>query len=147
MTTEQPTGAATGIPTASKLASAPVVAVSGGVEATSALRQMYRNGVHHLAVVTGDAPVGLVTAIDLLFGIAGRMPGEQVRVAELCRRPAPCVEADESGAAAARRMIESGTDALLVTIEGDVRGVLTAVDLVRAVAEGILPSSAVDDQR
>lgn len=139
MTTEQPARAASRPRTAGQLASAPVVAIRGDLDAMDALREMYRHGVHHLAVVSGAAPVGLVTAVDLLFGIASQLPGQPVRVAELCRRPAPSVETDASGVTAAGRMIELGVDGLLVTTEGDARGVLTAVDLVRALADQELP--------
>lgn len=118
------------------LASTPVVAVHGDIDAMAALQEMYRNGVHHLAVASTAAPTGLVTAVDLLFGIAGRIPGEQVSVDALCRRPAPEVAAGDSVPVAARRMVEERTDALLVTSHGEIRGVLTAVDLVRAIAAG-----------
>lgn len=123
------------LPSALALASTPVVAVRGDLDAMSALREMYRNEVHHLAVVSDVEPTGLVTAIDLLFGLAAKTPGETVHVATLCRRPAPQVEAEDSGGVAARRMMQDRTDALLVMADGAVAGVLTAVDLVRAVAE------------
>lgn len=136
MTAEEPAESLTRAPSALELASTPVVAVRGDIDAMSALGEMYRNEVHHLAVVSGDAPTGLVAAVDLLFGIAGRMPDEVVYVAALCRSPAPWIEDDDSVAVAAHRMVEARTDAVLVMAGGDVRGVLTAVDLVRAVAEG-----------
>lgn len=130
--------AASGLPSALELASAPVVAVRGDLDAMDALREMYRMGAHHLAVLGGSS-AGLVTAVDLLFGIAGRVPGEAVPVESLCRRPGPAVEADAAGGVAAQRMVEAGTDALFVTVDDEVRGVLTAVDLVRAVAERAVP--------
>lgn len=132
METEGPTVAQES--TAGELASTPVVAVKGHLDAMAALQEMYRRNIHHLAVVSGDAPVGLVSAGDLLFGIAAEVPGEPVHVDVVCLRPAPDVEDDASAAVAARRMIESRSDALLVRRHGEVLGVLTAVDLVRALA-------------
>jgi CBS domain-containing protein len=131
---EPPVDAASGLPAASELASTPVVAVRGALDAMDALREMYRHGVHHLAVLPADS-AGLVNAVDLLFGIATRLPGESAPVEGLCHRPAPTVRADDSGGLAAQRMIEARSDAVLVTDGEAVRGVLTAVDLVRAVAE------------
>lgn len=118
-----------------ELATSPVVSVRGGIGAMDALREMYGHGVHHLAVLPETTP-GLVTTTDLLFGIAARRPGEQVPVETLCRRPAPSVAVGDSGAVAAERMIEAGSDAVLVLEGARVRGVLTAVDLVRAIAAG-----------
>lgn len=122
------------LPTAAALASTPVVAVRGELDAMDALREMYRNDVHHLAVLA-NREVGLVTAVDLLFGIAARLPGQRVPVDTLCRRPAPKVNAGDDGAVAARRMLQERSDALFVVDGDDLRGVLTAVDLVRAIAE------------
>lgn len=121
--------------TARELASTPVVAVEGRSDAMAALQEMDRRNIHHLAVVSGDAPVGLVSATDLLFGIAAEEPGEPVHVDVVCLRPAPEVDAEASAAVAAQRMIGSRSDALLVRSHGEVLGVLTAVDLVRALGE------------
>ncbi|MFR9730079.1 cyclic nucleotide-binding/CBS domain-containing protein [Saccharopolyspora sp. MS10] len=121
------------LPRARELASGPVITVRGELDAVDALREMYRRGVHHLAVLPED-PLGLVTAADLLFGIAARRPGERVPVAELCRRPAPGVGVDDTGAVAAARLVESGSDAAFVWDAGAIRGVVTASDFVRAVA-------------
>lgn len=134
---EPPAGATPGLPTARELASTPVVAVRGDLDAMDALREMYRRRVHHLAVLSpSQDDAGLVNAVDLLFGIARRLPGESVPVEGLCHRPAPRVKADDGGGVAAGRMIAARSDALFVMDGDDVRGVLTAVDLVRAVAEG-----------
>ncbi|CAM01746.1 CBS domain protein [Saccharopolyspora erythraea NRRL 2338] len=146
MTADDPTRTGSGPPTALELASTPVVAVRGGLDAMDALREMYRHRVHHLAVL-GDDTTGLVTAVDLLFGVAARLPGDTVHVEALCRRPAPAVEAGDGIAVAARRMIEAGSDALLVTADDGVRGVLTAVDIVRAVAEHRIAEDDDEDGR
>ncbi|KAA5825484.1 CBS domain-containing protein [Saccharopolyspora hirsuta] len=120
---------------ANELASTPVVAVRPELDAMEALQEMHRRGVHHLAVVAADDVLGLVSASDLLFGIAAERPGEPVSVVSLCRASAPRVDAEDDRSVAARRMIEAGTDALLVMRGGQVCGVLTAVDLVRDIAQ------------
>lgn len=120
---------------ASDLASTPIVAVEAVADAMSALQEMYRNSVHHLAVRFETEPMGLVAAIDLLFGLAARIPGETVRVDRLCRRPAPRIDVADTVQDAAHTMIEARTDALLVMHGGHAEGVLTAVDIVRSIAE------------
>jgi CBS domain-containing protein len=122
--------------TALDLAGHPVVAVGAGMNAMAALRVMYRNCVHHLPVLSGGVCIGLISATDLLFAIAGASPEVLVTVANLCQRPVPHVESTASCAEAAYRMVRAETDALVVTTGGEVLGVLTAMDLVRAAADG-----------
>jgi CBS domain-containing protein len=124
--------------TALDIADHPVVAVGAGMNAMAALRVMYRNGVHHLPVVSGGVCIGLISATDLLFAIAGASPEVLVTVASLCHRPVPHVESTASCTDAADRMLRSGSDALAVVTGGEVLGVLTAMDLVRAAADGAL---------
>ncbi|GAA4617727.1 CBS domain-containing protein [Saccharopolyspora hordei] len=120
---------------AHELATSPVVAVRPELDAMVALQEMYRRGVHHLAVVRGDDVLGLVSTSDLLFGIAAERIGEVVPVGSVCHAPAPRVDAGADLSDAARRMIEARTDALLVLRGDQVCGVLTAVDLVRDIAQ------------
>ncbi|WP_184728416.1 CBS domain-containing protein [Saccharopolyspora phatthalungensis] len=116
------------------LASTPVVAVRPELDAMTALYEMYRRDVHHLAVVTDDDTVGLVSAADLLQGIAAQYPKTTTSVGSLCPTPGPRVDADEGIGVAAERMIDAHADAVLVMRHGQVCGVLTAVDLVRSIA-------------
>ncbi|MER7078935.1 CBS domain-containing protein [Saccharopolyspora kobensis] len=125
------------------LASTPVVAVRPELDAMGALYEMYARDVHHLAVVADDGSVGLVSASDLLQGIAAWYPKTEVTVGSLCAVPGPVVEASDGIDVAARRMIDARTDAVLVMRSGCVCGVLTAVDLVRSIAR----SSAAPDGR
>ncbi|MGW1679637.1 CBS domain-containing protein [Saccharopolyspora sp. NPDC002376] len=118
------------------LASTPVVAVRPELDAMAALYEMYARDVHHLAVVADDDTTGLVSAADLLRGIAARYPKAVVAVGSLCVVPGPRVEATDGIEVAAQRMIDARTDAVLVMRNGRVCGVLTAVDLVRSIAQG-----------
>lgn len=129
--------------TALSLAAQPVIAVGANMNAMAALRVMYRNAVHHLPVVAEGVCIGLISATDLLFAIAGASPEALLTVSGLCQRPVPHVAATASSAEAADRMLEAGTDALVVTTGGEVLGVLTAMDLVRAAAEGELVATSV----
>lgn len=124
---------------AADLASTPVVAVRSEAEAMTALYEMYRNKVHHLAVVAGDDAVGLVSEADLMHGIAAEYPRITAAVSSLCRSPGPRVDAADDIGTAAQRMVEANADAVLVMRNGHLCGVLTAVDLVRNIAEGARP--------
>ncbi|MEU5844688.1 CBS domain-containing protein [Saccharopolyspora shandongensis] len=116
------------------LASSPVVAVRPELDAMSALYEMYRRDVHHLAVVVDDDVLGLVSAADLLQGIAAEYPKTTTPVGSLCPVPGPRVDATDDIGVAAQRMIDAHTDAVLVMRDGRVCGVVTAVDLVRSIA-------------
>lgn len=118
----------------SDVASTPVVAVRSDLEAFEALQEMYRRRIHHLAVVYGTEVIGLVSATDLLYGIATQTLEVPAKVSSLCRIPAPQVSAGEEISVIARHMIEAHTDAVLVMKGGKVDGMFTAVDLVEAVA-------------
>lgn len=142
MNTEQEISREAGA-TALSLAGHPVIAVGADMNAMAALRVMYRNGVHHLPVVSDGICIGLISATDLLFAIAGASPEALLTVSGLCQRRVPHVASGASSVEAADRMLEAGTDALVVTSGGEVLGVLTALDLVRAAAEGeLVPAGA-----
>ncbi|QIZ37642.1 cyclic nucleotide-binding/CBS domain-containing protein [Saccharopolyspora sp. ASAGF58] len=121
--------------TALDLASTPVVAVRPELAAMDALYEMYRRDVHHLAVVADEDTVGLVNAADLLQGIAAQYPKTTTSVGSLCPAQGPRVDAADDIGVAAQRMIDAHTDAVLVMRHGRVCGVLTAVDLVRSIAQ------------
>lgn len=146
MNTEQQVSREAGA-TALALAGHVVIAVGANMNAMAALRVMYRNGVHHLPVVSDGVCIGLISATDLLFAIAGASPEALVTVSGLCGRPVPHVAAGASLTQAAGRMLEAGTDALVVTSGGEVLGVLTALDLVRAATEGKLVPPGARDER
>jgi CBS domain-containing protein len=120
---------------ASELATAPVISIDDGVDALGALRVMHANQIRHLPVLTDGRCVGLLSETDLLLGLLTRNRGPLPTCGELCHRPPPTVDDLTSRAHAARTMQESGSDALVVVSGGHVVGVLTAVDLVRSLAQ------------
>lgn len=118
------------------LASTPVVSVSPELGAMEALHEMYRRDVHHLAVVAEDGALGVVSTTDLLQGIAAQYPKTITSVGSLCPAPGLRVDAADDIDVAARRMIDAHADAVLVMRQGQVCGVLTAVDFVRTFVSG-----------
>jgi len=120
---------------AAELATAPVVSVTADVDALPALRTMHTNQIRHLPVLADGRCVGLLSETDVLFGLLTRNRGPLPTAGELCHRPPPTVDDRTTRAAAAQAMRESGCDALVVVAGRRVVGVLTAVDLVRSLAE------------
>jgi CBS domain-containing protein len=126
------------VPYAAELATAPVISVDSDVDALAALRIMHSNQIRHLAVLADGSCVGLVSETDVLFGLLTRNRGPLPTSGELAHRPPPHVDDRSTRAHAAQVMQESGGDALVVLAGTHVVGVLTAVDLVRSLAqEGI----------
>ncbi|MET0133925.1 MAG: CBS domain-containing protein [Kibdelosporangium sp.] len=122
-------------PLAVELASAPVISVEHRVDALGALRLMHANQIRHLPVLDDGVCVGLVAEADLLTGLLTRNRGPLPTTGELCHRPAPTVDDHVTRADAARIMHRSRSDALVIQVGQHVLGVLTAVDLVRSLAE------------
>ncbi|TCO61953.1 CBS domain-containing protein [Actinocrispum wychmicini] len=120
---------------AAELATAPVISIDAEVDALAALRTMQANQIRHLPVLADGQCVGLLGETDLLFGLLTRTRGPLPTTGELCHRPPPTVDDRTSRADVARIMQESGCDALVVFSGQRVVGVLTAVDLVRSLAQ------------
>ncbi|GAB3899659.1 hypothetical protein GCM10029964_085890 [Kibdelosporangium lantanae] len=120
---------------AAELATAPVISVTADVDALAALRTMQANQIRHLPVLVDGSCVGLLSETDVLLGLLTRTRGPLPTAGELCHRPAPTVDDRTSRADAARIMQETGSDALVVSAGRQVVGVLTAVDLVRSLAQ------------
>ena len=120
---------------ASELATAPVISIDNDIDALAALRIMQANQIRHLPVLAAGSCIGLLSETDLLFGLLTRTRGPLPTTGELCHRPPPTVDDRSSRAQAAQIMGDSGSDALVVFAGKRVVGVLTAVDLVRSLAQ------------
>ncbi len=106
-----------------------VIAVTEDTPLETALRLMVSARVRHLPVMDGDHCLGLLYEIDMLWtlwthGLVGQAAGN------CCRKPAPAVGADDQLTAAAARMDRSGGDAVLVTTNGSIVGIVTAADII-----------------
>jgi CBS domain-containing protein len=118
--------------TVGELMSSPVTAVVPQIDVLAALRVMRCTSVHHLPVVADGECSGLVTETDLLLALAAPPHGVLATVGEVCRQPAPRVQCTVTRSTAARLMVREETDALVVVLNTEVVGMLTAVDVVRS---------------
>jgi CBS domain-containing protein len=130
---------------AEQLMSTPVVAVSADHSIAAAWEAMRARRVHHLVVLD---PHGLAAVLDDRT-VAAWWPGggpevaHSTKVGDLVSRGVRTVLPDQPPRAVARVMAEAHCDAVpVVTAAGTLIGLVTATDLVAAVARGAVPVAA-----
>jgi len=109
-----------------------VVAITPDAPLRTALGLMASGKVRHLPVLDGSRCLGVLVETDLVEAVAVGGPGTVGPLA----RPVPMVSAGWRRSAAARAVLEGGVDAVLVTEDGRLIGILTATDLVTSLAVG-----------
>ncbi|PPK67251.1 CBS domain-containing protein [Actinokineospora auranticolor] len=110
-----------------------VVGITPDAPVNVALRLMARSAVRHLPVITGERCVGVLHESDLLWHVWAS-GNDTTPVTQLMRPATPVVGPPTDVRAAAATMAAAVTDVLLVVDEGRLEGILTATDLVRALA-------------
>ncbi|GAA4682097.1 hypothetical protein GCM10023215_14990 [Pseudonocardia yuanmonensis] len=113
-----------------------LVGVDPATPLPTALRLMVAGNVRHLPVVREGRCVGMVAEVDLLRGLAARrgpFGAATLLVADVLR-PVVAVPPDTPLHEIAARMDDERTDALLVVEGGRPVGLVTATDLVHALA-------------
>jgi CBS-domain-containing membrane protein len=128
--------------TAAELMSSPVVAVTADHSVAAAWEAMRERGVHHLVVLD---QLGLAAVLDdrtlaAHWPAGGPEAPHAAKVGELVARGVRSVLPDQPASVVARTMTEGHCDAVpVVTPAGILVGLVTAIDLVTAVARGALP--------
>jgi CBS domain-containing protein len=110
-----------------------VVAVAPKTPLTVALQVMLANQVHHVPVVEDGRCVGLLHESDALWELCIHREN-RVDAEGGSRRPASVVDLGAKVNEVAALMRSRATDAVVVTDAGRIAGIVTATDLVRAVA-------------
>lgn len=112
-----------------------IVGITTDVSLSTALRLMAEGGIRHLPVFEGNRCRGLLLETDvvgrLLVGIPAEHSAESI--VHLVRS-APVVTTAARRSDAARSMRDGGLDAVLVTEQDRLVGIVTATDLVRSLA-------------
>jgi CBS domain-containing protein len=128
-------------PLVTELITAPLVTIAWDAGLATALKLMAENRVRHLPVLD-RVPVrdrtrclGLLHESDVVDQlISGPVVRRWMRpIAEIVR-PSPTVAATARRSEVARVMQETGADAVLVTAEDQLVGVVTTTDLLRSLA-------------
>jgi CBS domain-containing protein len=131
--------------TAGELMSSPVVAVTTGHSVASAWEAMRTRGVHHLVVLDQHGLAGVLDDRTLAarWPAGGPEAPHSVTVGHLISGGVWCVLRDQPASAVARIMTEGHCDAVpVVTTAGILLGLVTATDLVAAVARAAVPVAA-----
>jgi CBS domain-containing protein len=126
--------------------SSEVIGIVPEARLATALHVMASAGVRHLPVIAGEECLGVLLESDLIERIAIERTVASAalltQVREVCR-PAVVARPTSVRSHAAKQMVTSRTDAVLVADEGRIVGIVTASDLVRSIAS-IHPAREVD---
>jgi CBS domain-containing protein len=131
---------------AEQLMSTPVVAVTTEHSLAAAWEAMRERRVHHLVVLDNNRLAAVLDdrTMAARWPAGGPEVAYSIKVGDLVSRGAWSVLPDEPASAVARVMTQAHCDAVpVVTAGGVLLGLVTATDLVAAVAEVGLPSSTV----
>jgi len=119
------------------LMSTRVVAIVPSAPLSTALHLMVTAGVRHLPVMEDGRCTGMVTETDVLRGLAARRGPwgtADLHVLDVLRA-APAVTGSTRLSGAAAVMLDGDNDAVLIRgADGGIAGILTATDLVHALA-------------
>ena len=124
-------------PTAAEIMTAHVVGITPDAPLSEVLRLMAGTGVRHLPVMDGARCTGLVVEVDVVRCVAQGGPlatAWSVQAGEIAR-PVERLPSTATRSDVARAMQAAGSDAVLVVDDGQVRGIVTATDLVRSLAD------------
>jgi len=131
--------------TVGELMTTPVIAVTVGHSVAAAWEAMRVRGIHHL-VVLGEQ--GLAAVLDdrtlaVHWPAGGPEAPHSACVGDVVTRGVRSVRPDEPASAVARVMADGHCDAVpVVTAAGMLVGLVTATDLVTAIAHGAVPVAA-----
>ena len=124
-------------PPLSRLMTTHLVAITPDSPMSTALHLMATTGVRHLPVLDGERCCGIVLEADIARFVSRGFGSPRERAAlhvEDLTRPTEPLPITARRSDAAFRMQTEHVDAVLVTDEGRLVGILTATDLVRSLA-------------
>ena len=125
------------------LATSRVIAVPAEESIDRAIAIMEEHEIHHLPVVSAGRVVGMLSDRDILTAVGGlgsakrRLPGGWVagpeKVADIMAKPVHTLAPGDTIRLAARLMIRERIHAIPLVRSGELAGIVTAVDLLRAI--------------
>ncbi len=112
---------------------------SPGDRLDEAVERMNRLRVGSIIAVEGGRPVGIVTERDILAKVVAKGKlAKDLRVLEVMSAPVRTIPEDAPLEDAAREMVKGGIKRLVVVRDSSLVGIITATDIIRAVAAGKL---------
>lgn len=119
-----------------EIMSAPVVTLTPSATVAAARMELSLHGFEHLLVALRRKVIGVVSARDL-----GGQP-DDAPLSDVMSREVITIEPDSTLRHAAAVMDGNGIDCLPVMKEGELKGIVTSTDLLRAVAKGATHADA-----
>ena len=110
-----------------------LISVETKASVSEAASIMVRNEIGAVVVTKNNAPVGIVTEVDILKRCCiGKACSEELKTKEIMTSPLITIDANAAIGEAARLMSDKKIRRLLVTKEGNIVGMVTEKDVLRA---------------
>ena len=110
-----------------------LISVETKASVSEAASIMVRNEIGAVVVTKNNAPVGIVTEVDILKRCCiGKACSEELKTREIMTSPLITIDANAAIGEAARLMSDKKIRRLLVTKEGNIVGMVTEKDVLRA---------------
>ena len=110
-----------------------LISVETKASVSEAASIMVRNEIGAVVVTKNNAPVGIVTEVDILKRCCiGKACSEELKTKEIMTSPLITIDANAAIGEAARLMSDKKIRRLLVTREGNIVGMVTEKDVLRA---------------
>jgi CBS domain-containing protein len=108
-----------------------LITVDVQTTANDAIKLMVEKDIGSVVVTEKGKPVGIVTERDILKKCCLNAACQRVKVGEIMSKPLITVDANTPIGAAVELMVEKNIRRLLVTEDGEVKGIVTQKDLMR----------------
>lgn len=143
-----------------EIASGSVVTIDASASTDDAIALLEEHGIRHLPVLREGTAVGMVSEGDVLQSVAGLLSEHRVStqdatvpfagptaVDQIMSKDLVTFSPEDAAAQAIRTMLAEEIRAVVLVLEGEVTGIVTETDLLKAVVdEGSTLSKSVRDQ-
>ncbi|MFH0889724.1 MAG: CBS domain-containing protein [Candidatus Aenigmatarchaeota archaeon] len=110
-----------------------IITIGESVNIQTAARAMTENRVGSLVVMRGKNPVGILTESDIIKKVVRRdLSAANAHVKEIMSHPLKYVGPDEDLGSVAKKMIANKIRRIIVMKRGELLGIITHTDIVRA---------------
>lgn len=109
-----------------------ILCVEADASLVDAIRTMVENNVGSVIATRKGAMVGIVTERDILRKLAEAAEYKTLKVGDVMSSPLVTIDGNAAIGEAADLITEKGIRRLLVTIDGEIRGIITERDIIGA---------------
>jgi CBS domain-containing protein len=112
-----------------------IISVDQAATIRQAIEKMVKKNIGSVVVTKGKKMVGILTERDVLKQLCFDAHCVDKSVTEIMSSPLVTIEGNASIGKAASMMAERGIRRLLVTVDGQIKGIITERDVMRATLE------------